>query len=99
MDYRDFVSSSQVTAFCRKNHIRRMAFFGSVIRSDFGPQSDVDVLVEFESGHVPGFNFFSMEAELSKLFGRSVDLQTPGFLGKEIRQTVLSEAIPAYEQA
>lgn len=76
-----------------------MAFFGSVIRSDFGPKSDVDVLVEFESGHVPGLNFFSMEAELSGLLGRSVDLQTPGFLGKEIRQIVLSEAISAYEQA
>ncbi len=99
MDYRDFISSHQITAFCRKNHIRRMAFFGSVIRSDFGPQSDVDVLVEFEPGHIPGLNFFSMEAELSRLLGRRVDLQTPGFLGKEIRQTVLSESIPIYEQA
>lgn len=99
MDYRDFVSSPQITAFCQKYHIRRFSFFGSVIRSDFGPHSDVDVLIEFEEGHTPGLGFFSMETELARLFGKKVDLLTPGFLGKEIRETVLSEAVSVYEQA
>lgn len=74
-------------------------FFGSVLRPDFNSDSDIDVLVEFEAGHTPGLDFFLMEFELSKLFGRKVDLQTPGFLGKEILRLVQKEAILAYEQA
>jgi uncharacterized protein len=89
----------QIEAFCQKHHIGRLAFWGSVIREDFSPQSDVDVLVEFESGHVPGFDFFLIEAELSKLMGRKVDLQTVNFLSPEIRRTPISEAVTAYEQA
>lgn len=84
--------------FCRANHIRKLAFFGSYLRDDFGPHSDVDILVEFDAGHTPGLNFFLIEAELSKLFGRKVDLQTANFLSPQIRQSVLSEAITAYEQ-
>jgi predicted nucleotidyltransferase len=76
-----------------------MSFFGSVVRDDFGPGSDIDVLVEFDPNYIPGFDFFSMEVELSQLLGRQVDLQTLNFLSPEIRPTVLSEAIPAYEQA
>jgi hypothetical protein len=75
------VPASEIKRFCRKNHIRKLSFFGSVVRDDFGPQSDVDVLVEFEPGHIPGLDFFLMEAELSRLLGRKVDLQTPNFLG------------------
>ena len=89
----------QVKAFCQKHHIRRLAFFGSVVREDFGPHSDVDVLVEFEPGHIPGFDFFLIEAELSRLMGRKVDLQTANFLGSEILQSALAEAVTAYEQA
>jgi predicted nucleotidyltransferase len=99
MNFQKLLSSSQIDEFCRKNYIRKMALFGSVVRKDFGPLSDIDVLVEFEPGHAPGFEFFKMEAELSRIFGRKVDLQTLNFLGVEIRQTVLSEAVPAYEQA
>ncbi len=99
MNYRDFATPSQIKAFCVKNHIRRMAFFGSITRDDFGPESDLDILVEFQPGHTPGLGFFAMETELTRLLGKKVDLQTPGFLGKEIRQSVLSEAIPVYEQA
>jgi hypothetical protein len=89
----------QVKAFCQKHHIRRLAFFGSVVREDFGPHSDVDVLVEFEPGHIPGFDFFLIEAELSRLMGRKVDLQTANFLGKEILQSALAEAVIAYGHA
>lgn len=85
--------------FCKKHHIRRMAFFGSVLREDFRPDSDVDVLVEFEPGHVPGLRFFSIQSELSELLGCPVDLNTPGFLSKYFRDQVLAEARVQYEQA
>jgi predicted nucleotidyltransferase len=98
MDINKLLSSQQIRGFCQKHHIRQLSFFGSVVRDDFGPQSDIDVLVDFEPGHTPGFDFFLMEAELSKLLGRKVDLQTLGFLSPEIRFSVLSETIPAYEQ-
>jgi len=76
-----------------------MSFFGSFIRDDFGPDSDIDVLVEFDAQFTPGLDFFLMQAELSDLLGRQVDLQTPNFLSLEIRASVLADAVPAYEQA
>ncbi|MGD0005916.1 MAG: nucleotidyltransferase family protein [Anaerolineaceae bacterium] len=93
------MSSHQLESFCQKHHIQRLSFFGSVVRDDFGPYSDIDVLVEFEPDHIPGFDFFMMEAELSQLLGRKVDLQTLNFLSPEIRPSVLSEAVSAYGQA
>jgi uncharacterized protein len=93
------LTPQQIEAFCQKYHIHSLAFFGSVVREDFGPHSDVDVLVEFEPGYVPGFDFFLIETELSRLMGRKVDLQTANFLSPEIRQSALSEAVTAYEQA
>ena len=92
-------SSGLIQTFCQKHHIRRLSFFGSVVREDFGPQSDIDILVEFEPGHTPGLDFFLMEAELSQLLGRKVDLQTINFLSPDIRLSVLSESVSAYEQA
>ena len=92
------VTSSQIKEFCQKHHIRSLAFFGSVVRDDFSPHSDIDVLVEFEPGHIPGYDFFLIEAELSHMLGRKVDLQTAQFLDPEIRQSALSEAVTAYEQ-
>jgi len=93
------LSPDQIKAFCQKHHIRSLAFFGSVVRDDFNPHSDIDVLIEFEPGHIPGYDFFLIEAELSGLLGRKVDLQTAQFLSPEIRQSALSEAVTAYEQA
>lgn len=90
---------AKLNDFCRRSNIRRLAFFGSVLRDDFRPDSDVDVLVEFEPGHIPGLAFFAMEAELSSLLGRKVDLNTPQFLSSEIRQSVEREAEAQYEQA
>jgi len=95
---KEFLFSSQIEAFCQKYHIRSLAVFGSAVREDFSPQSDIDILVEFETGKVPGFEFFLMEDELTRLVGRKVDLQTLNFLSPEIREQVLSEAVPAYEQ-
>ena len=85
--------------FCRRHHIRRLALFGSVLRDDFGPESDVDVLVEFEPGHVPGLAFFAMQDELSAMLGRKVDLNTPGFLSRYFRDEVLAEAETQYGAA
>ena len=92
------VDRRRIAEFCRLHHIRRLALFGSVLRADFGPESDVDVLVEFEPGHVPGLAFLSMEEELSKMLGRKVDLNTPGFLSPYFRDRVLSEAEIQYVQ-
>lgn len=89
----------QINAFCRRNHIRRLALFGSVLRDDFGPESDIDVLVEFEPEHIPGFAFIRMQDELSELFGGiPVDLLTPKFLNHRIRDRVLSDARVIYAE-
>jgi hypothetical protein len=70
------IPDNQLIEFCQKYRIKRLAFFGSVLRSDFKPTSDVDVLVEFEAGYNPGLDFFGMPEELKKIFGRNVDLLT-----------------------
>ena len=85
--------------FCQEHHIRSLAFFGSFVRNDFRSDSDIDVLVEFEPDHIPGFEFFLLEDELSALLGRKVDLQTAAFLSPIIRQSALTEAVMVYEQA
>ena len=82
----------EIIELCHRNHIRKLALFGSVLRDDFRPGSDVDVLVEFAEGHIPGLAFFAVEAELSRLLGRKVDLHTPGFLSPSFRDEVISEA-------
>jgi predicted nucleotidyltransferase len=89
----------KIAVFCRTHHIRRLAVFGSVLRPDFRPDSDIDVLVEFEPGHVPGLGFFRLEEELSRLLGRKVDLNTPEFLGPRLRDNVLREAQTQYAAA
>ena len=93
------VPKAEIEAFCRRNHIRKLAFFGSVLRDDFGPDSDVDVLVEFEPGHVPGLAFITMQDELSDLLNRNVDLNTPNCLSPYYRQEVLNEAEALYDAA
>lgn len=90
------VPKEKVSEFCRRHHIRRLALFGSVLRNDFGAGSDVDVLVEFEPGHVPGLDFFAMEGELSGILGRKVDLNTPHFLSRYFREQALAEAEVQY---
>jgi predicted nucleotidyltransferase len=86
------VDQGRLAEFCRQNGVRRLAVFGSALRDDFGPGSDVDVLVEFELGRTPGLRFFRMQEELSQLFGRPVDLHTPASLSRYFRNQVLSEA-------
>jgi hypothetical protein len=90
---------AKIREFCRRNHIRRLSLFGSALRADFGPQSDVDVLVEFEADHVPGLiRMAGLELELSDILGGAkVDLRTPEDLSRYFRQQVLSEAKVQYE--
>lgn len=94
------VPKKKIVDFCRRNHILKLALFGSVLREDFGPDSDVDVLVEFEPGHAPGFfRLFDLERELSSLFdGRKVDLRTPEDLSRYFREEVIAEAEIHYAQ-
>jgi len=93
------IPTDEVADFCRLHHIRKLMLFGSVLREDFGPESDIDVLVEFEPGTRVGLRFFTIERELSELLGRKVDLHTPGFLSKYFREEVLAEAKVQYDAA
>jgi hypothetical protein len=89
----------QVAAFCERHHIRKLWLFGSVLRDDFRPDSDVDVLAEFEPGHVPGYiSISAMQIEFSEIVGREVDLRTPAELSRYFRQSVLESAEPLYER-
>ena len=92
------VPEEAVTGLCRRHHVRKLAFFGSVLRADFGPNSDVDVLIEFEPGHEPGFfALFDIEQELSAVLGgRKVDLRTPQDLSRYFRDEVIAGARVCY---
>ncbi len=93
------IDRDEIAGFCRRNHIRRLRLFGSVLRDDFGPESDVDVLVEFEPGHVVGLRIIEMERELSALFGgRKVDIVSEKYLNHRIRDRVLAEAETEYAE-
>ncbi|MFO7651032.1 MAG: nucleotidyltransferase family protein [bacterium] len=93
------VDKDRVAEFCRRHRIRRLALFGSVLREDFGPSSDVDVLVEFEPGAFVGYGIVDMEDELSGILGRKVDLVTSRALNHRIRPRVLAEAQTQYASA
>ncbi|MCY4611106.1 MAG: nucleotidyltransferase family protein [Gammaproteobacteria bacterium] len=90
------IPPDEIIALCRRYHIRHLALFGSVLRSDFTPNSDVDILVEFAPGKVPGLGFIDIQDELSALVGRKVDLNTPGFLSSRIRQNVMEQSETIY---
>jgi hypothetical protein len=94
------IPQNKIEEFCRKNRIRKLSFFGSVLRDDFGPDSDVDILVEFESGAAVGLIALSgMEIELGEIIGRKIDLNTGGFLSPYFRDQVYAAAEAAYERA
>jgi predicted nucleotidyltransferase len=91
------IPEQRLAEFCRKHRIRKLSYFGSVLREDFGPDSDVDVLVEFEKeARVGLIRLAGIEIELSDLLGRKVDLNTPGFLSPYFRDQVLKEADVRY---
>ena len=93
------IDKQKIATFCQKHHICQLALFGSVLRDDFAPDSDVDVLVEFDPEHIPGLAFFGMQDELSEMIGRKVDLNTAEDLSKYFRKRVLTEAEVQYDAA
>jgi uncharacterized protein len=93
------VPQEKLEAFCRSRHIRWIACFGSVLRDDFRSDSDVDFLVEFASGHTPGWEIVDIEDELSTLLGgRKVDIINPKYLNRRLRDRVLADAEVLYEE-
>lgn len=92
------IPEDRLAEYCRRHYISKLALFGSVLRADFRPDSDIDVLVEFDPGHMPGlFGLAEMEAELSSLLGgRKVDLRTPAELSRRFRDHVVREARVQY---
>ena len=90
------IPEKKIEEFCRRNNIRRLALFGSVLGADFCSDSDVDELVEFEPGTRIGLKFFALQEELSRMLGRKVDLNTPGFLSKYFRNRIMEEAEDQY---
>jgi uncharacterized protein len=94
---RNSLPKERIAEFCRRRHVRKLSLFGSVLRGDLRPESDIDVLVEFEPGCTPGLAFFAMQDELAGILGRKVDLNTPGFLSKYFRDQVLKEAEVQYD--
>ncbi len=91
------LSPDEIADFCTQNHILKLSLFGSVLREDFNAESDIDVLVEFEPNHVPGFiKLADMEIKLTEILGRKVDLRTPEDLSRRFRQKVLDLALVQY---
>ncbi|MBI2431246.1 MAG: nucleotidyltransferase family protein [Candidatus Hydrogenedentes bacterium] len=91
------VNRDEIAVFCVRHHITRLSFFGSVLREDFGPESDVDVLVEFDRQHIPTLiDMYDMEEELTAMFGHKVDLRTPKELSRYFRDKVLQTALVQY---
>ena len=93
------IPRERIETFCLANGIRRLALFGSILRDDFRPESDVDVLVEFHPGVHVGLSFIRMQDELSAILGHTVDLNTPGSLSKYFRAEVMNEAEAVYVAA
>jgi hypothetical protein len=93
------IPENQLTQFCQQHHICKISLFGSVLRDDFTDQSDVDFLVEFEPGEVPGYlRLAGIENQLSDLIGRKADLRTANELSRYFRQEVLDLAVVQYVQ-
>ena len=94
------IPSNRIAEFCEANGIRKLSVFGSALREDFGPGSDIDLLVEFEPDSIPSlFGIARMELELSEMLGkRKVDLRTPRDLSRYFRRQVIEEAQVQYER-
>ncbi len=86
----------KIVQLCQEYHIRKLSLFGSILREDFREDSDIDILVEFETGHTPGFRFIDIQDRLSTLLGRQVDLNTPQDISRYIRNQVLAGAETLY---
>jgi len=93
------ISRDRIEAFCTKHHISKLSVFGSALRVDFRSDSDIDILVEFCQGHIPGLiKLAGIEIELSEILGRKVDLRTPQDLSRYFRQEVIDSAEVQYAE-
>jgi len=93
----DYIHRAELETFCRRNHITKMSLFGSALHDELKPDSDIDILVEFDKDHMPGlFDIAGMEIELSEMFGRKVDMRTPAELSRYFRDDVLEKARVEY---
>ncbi|MGB6065177.1 MAG: nucleotidyltransferase family protein [Desulfomonilaceae bacterium] len=96
---RPIIPNDLIEDFCRKHYIRKLSIFGSYLREDFGPESDIDFLVEFDPEHIPGLlEIAGMEIELSKMLGRKVDLMTAQDLSRYFRDEVVAQAEVQYAE-
>lgn len=93
------VPYEEIAQLCRQHHIARLALFGSILRDDFTSGSDIDILVNFEPDHTPGFGFIDIQDRLSTLFGRSVDLNTPQDLSRYFRSQVVADAEVIFDKS
>jgi len=95
----DYLSQQELEAFCKKNHIVKISLFGSALRDELKPDSDIDLLVEFDRDHMPGlFDITRMEIELSEIIGRKVDLRTPEDLSIYFRDEVVKNSEVHYDK-
>ena len=93
------IPREKIAEFCKRNHIRKLSLFGSVLRRDFGSDSDIDLLVEFDPEHIPGLiRLAGMEIELTKILGRKVDVRTVQDLSRYFRQEVVDSAEVQYAE-
>ena len=93
----DLAIKERIQEFCKKHHILRLSLFGSFLHGDSSAGSDLDILVEFEKGYLPGFAFAGIQRELSEIFGKEVDLHTPASLSRYFRSEVVKEARALYD--
>ncbi len=87
-----------IQKFCQKHHIVKMWLFGSILRDDFNPESDIDVLVTFDPAHIPGWEIVSMQDELAEILGKPVDFAMPTSLQDSVRQPIMTSAQVIYER-
>lgn len=99
IDILEAVDRERLVELCRRHGIRRLAVFGSAARGEIRPESDLDLLAEFEPGRPVGLRFITVADELGELLGRRVDLNTAGFLSPHFRDKVVREAVPLYHAA
>ena len=93
----DYIPKAELEAFCQNNNINKLFLFGSALRDELKPDSDIDLLVEFDKNHMPGLlDLAGMEIELTEILGRKVDLRTPAELSRYFRDDVLRKAKVEY---
>jgi len=93
------IPSEKIAEFCKRHHIRKLSLFGSALRDDFSPESDLDILVEFDPAHIPGFiRLACMEIELTEILGRKVDMRTAQDLSRYFRDEVLNSSKVQYAE-